>query len=270
MNMFMFVRNKISLLFFLLLMSCSFLFASPEKEKINIKEHLGSQLPLDVKFYNSDSEQVALKNIIDKTTILAFVYYKCPGICSPLMTELADIVNESDLVPGKDYRIVTISFDERETPRVAAEKKQNFLSMISKPFAQKDWEFLTGDSISIHEVTEAAGFHFKRVGTQFIHTTTVMFISPDGKISRYLYPDYNTKGDFEILPFDFKMAVIDASNGKVMPTIGKLLTFCFSFDPSGKRYVINLLRIFGVGTLLLVGVFVLYLKVGKKKVRKQK
>ena len=270
MNMFMLTESKVRVFFLLLLMSSSFLFATPEKEKINIEEHLGSRLPLDVKFYNSDSEQVALKDIIDKTTILAFVYYKCPGICSPLMTELADIVNESDLVPGKDYRIVTISMDERETPKVAAEKKQNFLSMISKPFAQKDWEFLTGDSISIHEVTEAAGFHFERVGTQFIHTTSVIFVSPDGKISRYLYPDYNKKGDFTILPFDFKMAVIDASDGKVMPTVGRLLAFCFSYDPNGKGYVINLLKIFAVGTLLLVGVFVVYLKVGKKKVRKQK
>ena len=269
-KMFMLVRNKFRLHFFLLLMSYSVVFATPDEQKINIDEHLGSQFPLDVSFYNSDSEQVALKDIIDKTTILAFVYYKCPGICTPLMTELTDIVNESDLIPGKDYKIITISIDERETPQVAAEKKQNFLSMISKPFAQNDWEFLTGDSISIHEVTEAAGFHFERVGTQFIHTTSVMFISPDGKISRYLYPSYNSKGDFTILPFNFKMAVIDASKGKVMPTVGRLLAFCFSYDPQGKGYVFNLLKVFGVGTLLLVGVFVVYLKVGKKKVRKQK
>ncbi len=270
MNTFMFMRNKVRLRFFLLLMSCSVVFASTDKQKINIDEHLGSQLPLDVKFYNSDSEQVALKDIIDKTTILAFVYYKCPGICSPLMTEITNIVNKSDLVPGKDYRIITISMDELETPQVAAEKKQNFLSMISKPFAQEDWEFLTGDSVSIHEVTEAAGFHFERVGTQFIHTTSVMFISPDGKISRYLYPSYDPKGEFAILPFDFKMAVIDASQGKVMPTVGRLLAFCFSYDPQGKGYVFNLLKVFGAGTLFLVGIFVVYLKVRKKKVSKQK
>jgi protein SCO1 len=268
MNMFM--RNKVSLFFLLLLVSFSVALASPDKQKINIEEHLGSQLPLNVKFYNSDSEQVSLKDIINKTTVLAFVYYKCPGICSPLMTELADIVNKSDLIPGKDYRIITISMDERETPQVAAEKKQNFLSMINKPFPQEDWEFLTGDSVSIHKVTEAAGFHFERVGTQFIHTTSVMFISPDGKISRYLYPSYNQKGDFAILPFDFKMAVIDASQGRVMPTVGGLLAFCFSYDPQGKGYVLNLLKVFGAGTLFLVGIFVVYLNVRKKKVRKQK
>ena len=270
MNMFLLMRYILRVFFFLLLVSSSVVFATSDEEKINIDERLGSQLPLEVKFYNSDSEQVALKDIIDKTTVLAFVYYKCPGICSPLMSELANIVNESDMVPGKDYRIITISMDERETPQVANEKKQNFLSTISKPFAQEDWEFLTGDSVSIHEVTEAAGFHFERVGTQFIHTTSVMFISPNGKISRYLYPSYSKKGEFSILPFDFNMAVIDASEGKVMPTVGRLLAFCFSYDPQGKGYVFNLLKVFGAGTLLFVGIFVVFLKVKKKKVSKQK
>jgi protein SCO1/2 len=267
----MLMKNNVRLFFFLLVVNCSLIFAStPDKEKINIDEHLSNQLPLNVKFYNSQGEQVALKDVIDKTTVLAFVYYKCPGICTPLMTELVNIVNESDLVAGEDYRIITISMDERENPQIAAEKKQGFLSMINGPFPSDAWEFLTGDSVSIHRVTEAVGFHFKRVGTQFIHTTSVIFISPDGKISRYLYPSYNKKGEFGILPFDFKMAIIDASQGKVMPTVGRLLAFCFSYDPQGKGYVFNLLKVFGVGTLFLVGIFVVYLKVRKKKIKKQK
>ncbi len=254
---------KITLLLFLAAVCEG--FAKDQKTKINIDEHLGNQIPLDAVFNDSNGNKVVLKNIINKTTVLAFVYYKCPGICSPLMTELADIVNKSDLVPGKDYDIVTISMDDRENPKIASEKKQNFLSMINKPFPAGAWKFLTGDSVNIYKVTEAAGFHFERVGTQFIHTTSVIFLSPAGKISRYLYPDYNRKGEFGILPFDFKMAVIDASEGKVMPTVGGLLAFCFSYDPSGKKYVINLLNIFGAGTLLLVAVFVLYLKVKKPK-----
>ncbi len=238
---------------------------SSEDSEINIDEHLGSQIPLNVSFLDADGNKVVLKDIVNKTTILAFVYYKCPGICSPLMAEISNVVNESDLEPGKDYRIVTISMDDRENPEIANEKKQNFLSMINKPFAKDDWKFLTGDSVSIHRVTEAAGFHFKRVGTQFIHTTSLIFLSPDGKISRYLFPNYDKKGNFMVLPFDFKMAVIDASQGKVMPTVGRLLAFCFSYDPAGKKYVFNLLNIFGAGTLFLVGIFVVYLKVKKTK-----
>ncbi|MGA7838187.1 MAG: SCO family protein [Ignavibacteriaceae bacterium] len=238
---------------------------SSEDSEINIDEHLGSQIPLNVSFLDADGNKVVLKDIVNKTTILAFVYYKCPGICSPLMAEISNVVNESDLEPGKDYRIVTISMDDRENPEIANEKKQNFLSMINKPFAKDDWKFLTGDSVSIHRVTEAAGFHFKRVGTQFIHTTSLIFLSPDGKISRYLFPNYDKKGNFMVLPFDFKMAVIDASQGKVMPSVGRLLAFCFSYDPAGKKYVFNLLNIFGAGTLFLVGIFVVYLKVKKTK-----
>lgn len=238
---------------------------SVDENKINIDEHLGSYIPLDVSFRDADGKPVVLKDIVNETTILAFVYYKCPGICTPLMAEISNIVNESDLKPGKDYRIVTISMDDRETPDVAKEKKRAFLGMIKKPFAAEDWKFLTGDSASIYSVTEAAGFHFKRVGTQFIHTTSVIFLSPDGKISRYLFPVYDKKGNFMILPFDFKMAVIDASQGKVMPTVGRLLAFCFSYDPAGKKYVFNLLRVFGVGTLFLVGIFGVYLKVKRKK-----
>ena len=245
-------------------------FSKEQKAKINIDEHLGNKIPLNAVFNDSNGKQVVLKDIVNKTTVLAFVYYKCPGICSPLMTELANIVNKSDLVPGKDYDIVTISMDDRENPKIASEKKQNFLSMINKPFPSDAWKFLTGDSVNIYKVTEAAGFHFERVGTQFIHTTSVIFLSPEGKISRYLYPDYNKKGEFGILPFDFKMAVIDASQGKVRPTVGGLLAFCFSYDPAGKKYVINLLNIFGAGTLFLVAVFVVYLKVRKPKKVKSK
>ncbi|HKI77165.1 MAG TPA: SCO family protein [Ignavibacteriaceae bacterium] len=255
--------GKYLLFFFLMLNSLG--FADNPKEKINIEEHLGKQIPLDVSFKDAYGNDVSLKSIVNKTTILAFVYYKCPGICSPLMSEISNIVNKSDLVPGKDYDIVTISMDERENPKIAYEKRQNFLSLINKPFPKDAWKFLTGDSVSIHTVTEAAGFHFERVGTQFIHTTCVIFISPGGKISRYLYPDYNKKGEFGILPFDFKMAVLDASEGKVMPTVGRILAFCFSYDPSGKKYVFNLLKVFGAGTLLLVAVFAVYLKVKKPK-----
>jgi len=257
--------GKILLFLFLISVAGFSQNKSSEDSEINIDEHLGSQIPLNVSFLDSDGNKVVLKDIVNKTTILAFVYYKCPGICSPLMAEISNVVNESDLEPGKDYRIVTISMDDRENPEVAHEKKQNFLSMINKPFAKDDWKFLTGDSVSIHRVTEAAGFHFKRVGTQFIHTTSLIFLSPDGKISRYLFPNYDKKGNFMVLPFDFKMAVIDASQGKVMPTVGRLLAFCFSYDPAGKKYVFNLLNIFGAGTLFLVGIFVVYLKVKKTK-----
>src|SRR3972149_2959998 len=252
------------LLIFFLIISFSVSAGNKPKAEINIDEQLGKQVPLNVSFYDSEGNKVLLKDLVNKTTVLAFVYYKCPGICSPLMSEISNIVNKSDLEPGKDYNIITISMDDRETQRVAKEKKQNFLSLITKNFPSTAWSFLTGDSLSIREVTKAAGFHFERVGAQFIHTTSLIFLTADGKISRYLYPGYNTKGDFNVLPFNFKMAVIDASEGKVIPTVGKVLAFCFSYDPKGKTYVFNLLKVFGVGTLILIGVFVIFLRIKPK------
>lgn len=263
-------RTMKLLLFFFFMMSFSVLAGNKPKAEINIDEHLGKQIPLDAAFYDSEGNKVVLRDIVNKTTVLAFVYYRCPGICNPLMAEISNIVNKSDLEPGNDYNIITISMDDRETPQIAKEKKQNFISMISKPFPSTAWRFLTGDSVSIHEVTNTAGFHFERVGTQFIHTTCLIFLSPGGKISRYLYPSYNTKGDFNVLPFNFKMAVIDGSEGKVIPTVGKILAFCFSYDPQGKTYVFNLLKVFGVGTLILIGVFIVFLRIKPKKVKSNK
>ncbi len=236
-----------------------------DKNKINIDEQLGKYIPLDVNFVNSKGEEVVLKNLFgDKPVVLAFVYYRCPKICTPLMTEIAEVIDKSDLTPGVDYRVVVISMDENETPEIAAQKKNTMFSLINRKIKPEDWEFLTGDLINIKKITEAAGFHYKRVGSQFVHTTSVMFLTKEGKISRYLYPRYREKSGFSILPFDFKLAVINASEGKVIPTVGKLLAFCFTYDPQGRTYVFDVLKIAGASTILTAGLVILIL-VKKKK-----
>lgn len=237
----------------------------------DIEEHLGAKLPLSLTFFDSDGNPVILKNLINKPTVIDFVYYECPGICSPLMTEVAHVVNVSDLTPGVDYQILSVSVDETETPPVALKKKTTFLSLIdNKPFPDSAWRFLTGDSLNIDELTKAAGFIFKRTGRNFIHAGVLIFVSPQGEICRYLYPDYSQTRGFGILPFDFKMAVLEAAQGKKTPVIGKVLQFCFSYDPQGKTYVFNILRIFGAGILLGVIVFVVLIKVKPKKDKRNK
>ena len=232
----------------------------------DILEHLGSDIPLNLTFTNSDGNKVLLKDIINKPTIIDFVYYNCPGICSPLMTEVAHVANISDLTPGVDYQILSISIDQNETPQLAARKKKDYLGFIDKKdFPDSAWRFLTGDSLSIDELTQAAGFNFKRTGSNFIHAGSLIFISPGGKICRYLYPSYAESRGFGILPFDFKMAVLETAQGKQTPVIGRVLQFCFSYDPQGKTYVFNILRIFGAGILLGVIAFVVFIKVKPKK-----
>jgi protein SCO1/2 len=244
-------------------------FSQDKKIDIGIDEQLGKKLPVQLEFYDEAGNKKPLKDFINGPTLLAFVYYQCPGICSPLMSSIAEVVNDVDLKPGESYNIVTLSFDENETPEIASDKKKNFLKIIGKEFPETAWRFLTGDSSNIKTITDAAGFYFKREGTQFIHSGAVLFISKEGKICRYLFPDYSKTKGYSILPFDFKMAISETSQGKATPTIARVLQFCFSYDPKGKTYVLNFTRIFGAGILLMAVVFVFYLRIKPKKSKQQ-
>jgi protein SCO1 len=260
-----------NLLYIVLVLLTGAVQAFASQNDADIVEHLGTKIPLDLKFSASDGSMVSLKDIVNKPTIIDFVYYECPGICSPLMTEVAHVADVSDLIPGKDYQILSISMDETETPEIALKKKKTFLSLIeNKPFPDSAWRFLTGDSLSIDKLTRAAGFMFKRTGRNFIHAGVLIFVSPEGEICRYLYPNYSETRGFGILPFDFKMAVLETAQGKQTPVIGRVLQFCFSYDPQGKTYVFNILRIFGAGILLGVIVFVVFIKVKPKKDKRNK
>ena len=254
------------LAYFIVILITGSVHISASQNDADIEEHLGAKLPLDLTFQDADGSPVVLKDIINKPTIIDFVYYECPGICSPLMTEVAHVANVSDLRPGVDYQILSISIDETETPKIAAKKKKTFVSLIdSKSVPDSAWRFLTGDSLNIDILTRAAGFRFERTGRNFIHAGALIFVSPEGEICRYLYPGYSQTRGFGILPFDFKMAVLETAQGKKVPVIGRVLQFCFSYDPQGKTYVFNILRIFGAGIVLGVILFVVFIKVKPKK-----
>ncbi|MEO8233427.1 MAG: SCO family protein [Ignavibacteriota bacterium] len=240
-------------------------FPNGKHIEVGIDEQLGKTIPLQENFVDENGNQVLLKDLFAKPTILSFVYYNCPGICSPLLMELSDIINKSDLVLGVDYNIVSISMDQFETPKDAMIRKQTFLKVIDKDIPPESWRFLTGDSATIKRVTDAAGFYFKRQGKEFLHAGAFIFVDNKGKICRYLFPSFSERSGFGILPFDFKMSVIETSEGKVTPTIAKVLQFCFKYDPQGKTYVLNITQIFGAITLLLVVVFLLFLKFKPKK-----
>ena len=240
-------------------------FPNGKHIEVGIDEQLGKTIPLQENFIDEDGNKVLLKDLFAKPTILSFVYYNCPGICSPLLMELSDIINKSDLVLGVDYNIVSISMDQFETPKDAMIRKQTFLKVIDKNIPPESWRFLTGDSATIKRVADAAGFYFKRQGKEFLHSGAFIFVDNNGKICRYLFPSFSERSGFGILPFDFKMSVIETSEGKVTPTIAKVLQFCFKYDPQGKTYVLNITQIFGAITLLLVVIFLLFIKFKPKK-----
>ena len=240
--------------------------AEDKKIEVGIDEQLGKSIPLQEFFVDENGNKVQLKDLFTKPTVLSFVYYNCPGICSPLLMEMSDIINKSEMVAGVDYNVVSISMDELETPKDAMERKQTFFKALDKNIPPESWKFLTGDSATIKKVADAAGFYFKRNGKDFLHAGAFIFVDNNGKICRYLFPSYSEKRGFGILPFDFKMSVIETSEGKISPTMAKVLQFCFSYDPEGQTYVLNFTRIFGAGILIIIGIFVIvYLRVKPKK-----
>lgn len=232
----------------------------PLEVGIEHEKKLGNMLPLDLEFRNSGGETRTLKEIIKKPTVLALVYYHCPGICSPLLTSLGEVIDRADVEPGKDYQILTISFDPRETYEVAARWKKNYFNGMERAIADEDWLFMVGDSANVAKITDAVGFRYKSDGKDdFVHSGALIMISPEGKITRYLLGT-------SYLAFDFKMAIIEASKGIASPPITKLLAYCFSYDPDGKKYVFNFNKVAGTVIFLGVGIFFVVLLVkGRKK-----
>jgi len=216
-------------------------------ELVEFTEHLGEYIPGDITLMDENGQSVLLADFVDKPTILFFVYYECPGICTPLLNEVADILGKSNLDPDKQpFQLLTVSFEPNDTPEVAKAKRDNYLAQLSRPLPPEAWRFFTGDDQNIARLTSAAGFRYKKVGNEYIHPGGLIILAPDRKIVRYLVGT-------RFLPFDFQMGVHEASRGKVTPTTARLLRFCFSFDPEGRTYAFNLARV--VGSVMLISVF---------------
>jgi protein SCO1/2 len=213
-----------------------------------LDEHLGERVPLELVLRDEQGAPVRLGDALDKPTILALVYFRCAGICSPLLNGLTNVVERTGLSPGRDFQVLTVSFDDRDTPPLAEAKKRNYLAGLSKGFPPDAWRFLTGDAETTKRLADAVGFRFRREGADFIHPAVVTVLAPGGKITRYLY-------GISFLPFDLKMAVAEASEGRAVPTAARILQLCYSYDPGGRRYFLDLTRLAGIGTLVAVVLF---------------
>lgn len=229
--------------------------------EVGIIEHLNDTIPQNIQLTNEAGELVFLKDQIDKPTAIVFVYFRCPGICSPLMDGIADVIQKSDLNISEDYQVITISFDPTETYDLAVKKKNNYKSLIKGKNTQEGWKFYTGDSLNIAKATKALGFRYKKAGNEFTHAATVIITSPEGKITRYLNGTY-------FLPFEFKLSIIEASKGQAGPTINKILQYCYSYDPVGQAYVLNVTKV--TGAIILVMGLIVFLLLLFKKPRKKR
>lgn len=215
--------------------------------QLGIYEKLDEYISDDLVFTDELFNEINLKQSIDKPTILALVYYECPGICSPLLNGLADAMDKTDIELGEDYQVYTVSFSYTERPPLARQKKKTYSKLVSHGDTKDSWKFFTGDSATIYQLLDDVGYKVKKEGKEYIHPGAIIVLSPEGKVTRYLY------GSTYFLPFDIKMAIVEAAQGKSGPTINKVLNYCFSYDPEGQKYVFNVTKISGTFILLLAG-----------------
>jgi protein SCO1/2 len=232
--------------------------------EVGIVEQLDQYVPRDIILVSETGDTVKTGDLFGMPTVLALVYYRCPGICTPLMDGLADVIKKSDLTINKDYRILTISFSPREGTELARRKKNNYVNLLGLEALKDGWTFYTTDSANIAQLTQSVGFRYKQNGNDFMHVGTLIFLDKDGKITRYLNGTH-------FLPFEFKMAVVEASKGQSGPTINKVLQYCFNYDPAGHAYVLNITRVAGIiiTFIMLVLLITLILR-SALKTRKQK
>ena len=228
--------------------------------EIGIVERLDEYIPEDLVIIDMDGNPVEFYSLLDKPTVLALVYYRCPGICSPFKEGIADVVSRTDLVPGEDFQIITVSFDPREGPELARTNRNNYHHLVRRDLDPDAWRFFVADSLNISKLTEAVGFRYRRTGFDFLHTTAMIFISDQGKITRYLHGTY-------FLNIDLKLAVIETAAGRSGPSFSRVLAFCYSYDPAGQGYVLNVTKI--GGTLILFFAVVIFLALIFMKPRKQ-
>ncbi len=237
----------------------------PLLKKIDVIEHLGDTIPTNLMFYDESGNQLSLKSILvpDKPTIMTLAYYECPMLCTFVLNGLGDGLLQLPFKSGSDFNLVTVSIDPRETPAMAASKKTTY----EKEYKQIDWSFLVGDSIEIKSLADALGFqyYYDQNLDEFAHPAAVYILTPDGVISRYLY-------GLHFWTQDIKLGLLEASKGRIGSTIDKIILYCYHYDPEAGSYVLfaaNVMRLGGLITVLLMGVFFGILWTREKQLKKR-
>jgi len=226
--------------------------------EIGFDQNIDQLVPLDVTFRDEAGRRVALGEYFGKRpVVMVFAYYDCPMLCTQVINGLSSALNVLSLEPHKDFEIVTVSFNPRDTPATASAKKAVYLERYERPGALgigAGWHFLTGDQPSIDRLTKAAGFRYvwDKTTKQFAHPTGVIVLTPEGKLARYLF-------GIEYGPRDLRFALVEASAGKVGTPVDSLLLYCYHYDPMTGRYgliVMRALRLAGIATVLALGSFI--------------
>jgi protein SCO1 len=229
---------------------------------VGFEEKQGQYAALDTRLVNEKGDTVLLKDIINKPTILNLVYYQCPGTCSPLMFGISKFIDALDLKLGTDYDVLTISIDHNEGINLGINKKASYINTMQKKEEAQNWHFFVSDSADIAKLTNSVGFNFEFVNNQFVHPTGLIALAPDGKIIRYL------RG-IDFLPFDIKITLVEAADGKIGPSLNRLLAVCYSYDASGNKFVFNVTRVSAIIILFFLVLLFAYLSL-KRIISKKK
>lgn len=234
----------------------------PREATVGLTEHLGARIPLELVFHDENGRPVRLGDLVSGPTIILPVYFGCPNVCYNLQWGLAKVLPRINNRPVSEYRVISVSFDETDTPKLAAKFKRVYLDAIQAPFPEQGWRFLTGDAETIRRLTDAAGYGFQRKGRDFVHPSASLVVDGSGTIVRYLYGT-------SFLPKDISLALIEARDGTSGATIRRVMDFCFTFDPQQKTYVFNLLRVSATVVILCTGGFLAYLVASNKRSGRQ-
>jgi len=217
-------------------------------QNVGFEPPLNGPMPLDLAFRDETGRGVQLREYFgQKPVVLAFVYYGCPMLCNQVQQGVVGVLRMLSFNPGRDYEVVFVSFDARETPDMAAEKKRMALAHFRRPETDSGWHFLTGSNDSIEAATKAANFRFSfdAKSKLFAHASGVMLLTPDGRISRYFY-------GVEYPGRDMRLGLVDASAGKIGSPIDHVLLFCYHYDPAAATYSASILKIIRLGGVLTI------------------
>lgn len=224
--------------------------------EIGIDQKLNEQIPLDLVFRDEAGQQVKLQKFFgEKPVILALVYYDCPMLCTMILNGLLEGIHPLKFDAGREFNIVTVSFDPREKPELAASKKHLYLNKYARSGAENGWHFLTGEESAIQKLTQAVGFRYKfdPKTKQYIHASAIMVATPQGKLSHYFY-------GVEYSPRDLRLALLEASDNKIGSPVDQLLLYCYHYDPTTGKYgvvIMNVIRVAGLATVLVLGSFMI-------------
>jgi len=220
--------------------------------EVGIDQKLNEQLPLDLVFRNEKGESVRLGDYFGKKpVVLSLVYYQCPMLCNQVLNGMVTAFKVMSFRAGEEFDVVTVSFDPRENPSLAAAKKKTYVDYLPEAkhgSATNGWHFLTGDEASINEITEAIGFRFNfdEATNQFAHGSAIYVATPQGKLARYFY-------GIEYSPKDLRLGLVEASENKIGSPVDQLLLYCYHYDPTTGKYgavVMNMVRLGGIATLI--------------------